>query len=253
MPANIEVLFTPADFAQLPQRDLKDTVCVVFDVLRATSTIVAALANGAAGVIPVSEIYEALALKREQPRLLLAGERNGLRIPAELSEGIPFDLGNSPREFSREKVEGRTIATTTTNGTRALRACQTAKRVLVSSFLNLSATAQSLRSEPNLLLVCSGTFEQLAYEDVLGAGALYDFLGEQAGLNGLSDSARIALELYRAARENLVAALGSSRNGRRLLGLPELSADVEFCAQRDIYPIVTTLNSNGMVQTRRAA
>ena len=90
------------------------------------------------------------------------------------------------------------------------------------------------------------------HEDVLGAGALYDFLGEQAGPNGLSDSARIALELYRAARGNLVAALGSSRNGRRLLGLPELSADVEFCAQRDIYPIVTTLNSNGMVQTRRA-
>src|SRR5437763_488696 len=83
-------------------------------------------------------------------------------------------LGNSPREFTKEKVQGRTIAMTTTNGTRALRSCARAWTVFVGSFLNLRATSQLLQREPprNLLLVCSGTFDQAAYEDVLGAGAL---------------------------------------------------------------------------------
>ena len=83
---HLEVLFTPADFAALAQRDLRDTVCVVFDVLRATSSMLTALGNGAAGVIPVGEISEALELRHQSPGLLLAGERDGLRIRRELTE-----------------------------------------------------------------------------------------------------------------------------------------------------------------------
>src|SRR6185369_3548122 len=249
MPNQVEVLFTPADFAQLPQRDLTKTACVVFDVLRATSTMVTALANGAAGLIPVAEIPEALALRKSHPSLLLAGERNGLRISAELSGGIPFDLGNSPREFTRERVSGRTIATTTTNGTRALRACLVARSVLVGSFLNMEAKTASLHSEQDILLVCSGTFEQLAYEDVLGAGAVCDLLGGAETAGRLSDSARISLEIYRLARTNLETALGTARNGRRLLEQPELRGDVAFCAQRDLFPLVATLGRDGVVRS----
>jgi len=223
---------------------------VVFDVLRATSTMVTALANGAAAAIPVEEIAEALALRREQPELLLAGERDGVRIEANLTGSIAFDLGNSPREFTRERVEGRLIAMTTTNGTRALRACSQAKRVLAGSFLNLQATSDFIqRDNPaQLLLVCSGTHEEAAYEDVLAAGALCDLLWPAYSSGTVSDSAQMARSLYRLEHADLAAALGRSRNGRRLLSLPELQEDVAYCAQRDILGVVADLGRDGTVR-----
>src|ERR1700710_1441088 len=135
MPATLEVLFTPAEYEALSGRDLSRTICVVFDVFRATTTIVTALANGAAAVIPVAEIQDALLLRRKFPEILLAGEREGHRIHGGLTGGIDFDLGNSPREFTRERVQGKSIALSTTNGSRALRACAGAKAVLAGSFL----------------------------------------------------------------------------------------------------------------------
>src|SRR5258706_3742216 len=151
MSTSLEVLFAPAEFAALEARDLSGAVCVVFDVLRATSSMVTALANGASAVVPVSEIPEALKIRERDQRILLAGERDGLRIQSGLTGGITFDLGNSPREFTREKVNGKMIAMTTTNGTRALRACARAKTVLAASFLNLRATADCLPDEQNLI------------------------------------------------------------------------------------------------------
>src|ERR1019366_1376956 len=142
MTTTLEVLFAPTEFALLNQRDLRQTVCVVFDVLRATSTMVPALANGATAIAPAAEIAEALAIRQRQPEILLAGERDGIRIEGRLTGGLGFDLGNSPREFTAAKVGGKTVAMTTTNGTRALRACARAAVVLVGSFLNLRATAE---------------------------------------------------------------------------------------------------------------
>ena len=248
----LEVLFTPADFAALKQRDLSGTVCVVFDILRATSSMVTALANGASAIIPVEEIPEALALRQQQPGLLLAGEREGVRIQAGLTRSIAFDLGNSPREFTADRVGGCTIAMTTTNGTRALRACAPAKTVLVSSFLNLRATAEFIGFAPpgDLLLVCSGTHEQAAGEDVLAAGALCDLIWPAYGAGAVADSAGMARELFRIAEPDLPAALGRSRNGRRLLGLAELHPDVAYCAQRDLLPLLAELGKDGMVRKR---
>jgi 2-phosphosulfolactate phosphatase len=250
MPPKLEVLFTPAEFAALPQRDLTGTVCVVFDVLRATSTIVTALANGAAAVIPVAEIPEALALKRARPQLLLGGEREGVRIRADLTGGVDFDLGNSPREFTRERVVGRTIVLTTTNGSRALRACAGARAVFASSFLNLRATAEHLQSLPpaNLLLVCSGTFDQAAFEDVLGAGALADLLWARFPGNATTDSARMTRQIYLQHHNDLMLAMEHSRNGRRLLANPELRDDVAWCLRRDACPLVATLENDSIIQ-----
>src|SRR5882757_7019986 len=160
----IEIILTPAELPALAQRDLRATACVVFDVLRATSTFVTALHHGAKAIIPVSEITEAIAFKnsesgiRNSESILLGGERNGVRISA---GGIDFDLGNSPREYTPEKVHGKTIVSTTTNGTRALRACANTQTVLAASFLNLTATAEFLRREnfQNIVLVCAGTGE----------------------------------------------------------------------------------------------
>ena len=250
MPPTLEVLFTPAEFALLPQRDLSGTVCVVFDVLRATSTIVTALANGATAVIPVAEIPEALALKRARPELLLGGEREGVRIRADLTGGVEFDLGNSPREFIRDRIQDRTIVLTTTNGSRALRACAAAKEVLAGSFLNLSATAQHLQALPpaNLLLVCSGTFDQAAFEDVLGAGALADLLWNGFAHEAATDSARMARGIYLQHHDDLMRAMEHSRNGRRLLANPELRDDVAWCLRRDNYPLVAKLENESIIR-----
>jgi 2-phosphosulfolactate phosphatase len=248
--SRLEVLFSPAEFAPLPQRDLKGAVCVVFDILRATTSIVTALANGAEAVIPVETIAEAVALRKADARLLLAGERDGLRIGAALSGGVEFDLGNSPREFTRERVAGRTVAMTTTNGTRGLKACQGADAVFAASFLNLETVAQAVqaRDAAKVLLVCSGTYEEASYEDTLAAGALADRLWNDVEENEIADSAQIARNIYLAARADLLADMKHARNGRRLLAMPDLAADVPFCLQRDVQPLLAVLRHGRVVR-----
>jgi len=248
----IETILTPAELPVLAQRDLRATACVVFDVLRATSTFVTALHHGAQAIIPVSEIAEAVEIKKSEVRsqkseaILLGGERNGVRISA---NGIDFDLGNSPREYTPEKVCGKTIVSTTTNGTRALRACVGAKTILASSFLNLGATAEFLRREncENILLVCAGTGENQADEDVLAAGALCEMLS--GGKTMFSDSAQIAFQTYTLAKPDFSAAICGSENARRLLAIPELRDDVEFCSRHNIFPLIARMNADGVIRS----
>jgi 2-phosphosulfolactate phosphatase len=235
----IEAVLTPAELPSLSKRDLGGTACVVFDILRATSTFVTALRNGAAAVIPVSEISEALAIRKKQARVLTAGERHGVKIRV---EGYEFDFGNSPREFAPDQVKGRTIVSTTTNGTRALRACAHAKMVLAGAFLNLNATANSLRRQKveTIMLVCAGTGENTALEDVLAAGALCEILARSKKPPVLSDSARIALATFQRSKGEgrLAGMIRESENARRLLAIPELRKDVEFCLRRDVFDLV---------------
>jgi 2-phosphosulfolactate phosphatase len=249
---SLEVLFTPADFNALTRRDLSDATCVVFDVLRATSTIVTALWNGAIAILPVEEIAEATAIRAKEPSVLLAGERDGLRIRAALAGGSDFDLGNSPREFIPSVVKGKGIVITTTNGTRALHSCRGARLVLAASFLNLGATKEAVQKSDSaeVLLICSGTFEQAAYEDVLGAGALCDLLWTSFSSATIEDSAQIARELLLSSRDDPVGSLSRSRNARRLLSRPELSEDVAFCFQRDVMPLVAQMDKDGWVRRR---
>ena len=238
-----EVLFSPAEFMALQKRDLSRAVCVVFDILRATTSMTFALANGAHAVLPVNDIPDALALRVKFPEALLAGERHGLRIGADLTGGVEFDLGNSPREFTRGKVAGRTLIMTTTNGTRALQACAGAKQVFIGSFPNLTATANAvLASEPEqLFLVCAGTYEEAAYEDTLAAGAMADLVRDHFGESAMADSVAIALNIWLGAKADLAGAIHHSRNGRRLLAQPDLHGDVAVCLQRDTAPIVATM------------
>src|ERR1700685_2828355 len=102
----IEVILTPAELPALAGRDLGGTVCAVFDVLRATSTFVTALHNGADAIITVSEISEAMDIAKKRPDVLLGGERNGVKIRTAEGE---FDFGNSPREYTPKKIQGKTI------------------------------------------------------------------------------------------------------------------------------------------------
>jgi 2-phosphosulfolactate phosphatase len=244
---NIEVLFTPAEFAALASRDLSGTVCVVFDVLRATSTIATALHNGAKAVIPVAEISEALELKKSRPDVLLGGERNGVRIS---SGGIDFDLGNSPREYTPTKVRGKTIVSTTTNGTRALRACAGAKMILAASFLNLGATAEFLRRNKIgiILIVCAGTGKNAALEDTLAAGALCEVMTGGFGGGANAASVEAARHAYAKAKSNLSGAMRVSENARRLLVNPDLRDDVALCLQRDTCWLVARMKTDGVIQ-----
>jgi len=245
----LEVTLTPAELNALRQRDLDQTVCVVFDVLRATTTMLAALAQGAERIIPAGEIAEALALRQRQPELLLAGERQGVRIRAELTGGVDFDLGNSPREFTADRVRGRHLVMTTTNGTQALQACAHAQTVLIGALANLSALARNLERQPppRLVLVCSGTLDQAAFEDTLAAGALCDRLWSRYSPDQVADAARIARVAYRAHAHDLAGALANTRNGRRLLRQPDLRGDVAFCATVDRFDFVAGRATDGSI------
>ncbi|MDR3460173.1 MAG: 2-phosphosulfolactate phosphatase [Verrucomicrobiae bacterium] len=247
----IETILSPTELPALAGRDLRGTACVVFDILRATSTFVTALHHGAEEIIPVSEIAEAMALRHGRPDVLLAGERDGVRIRAALSGGIDFDFGNSPREFTPEAVRGKTIVSTTTNGTRALRACAGAKCVLAAAFLNLGATVQFLAREKHadVLLVCAGTGDNPAAEDIIAAGAMAELLAAYENKRPDTSSNTFAAKTaFFVARDRLPGALRDSQNGRRLYANPELREDVAFCAQRDVFRLVAVMGGDGSLR-----
>lgn len=230
---HIDVVLHPAEIATiLPVRDLTATTCVVFDVLRATSSMITALAYGATEIYPARTIEEALSLKVRMPAAVLGGERHGDVIPG-------FEVGNSPAEYQRARVRGRQIITTTTNGTIALRACERAQRVLVGAVLNIEAVANVLRQTwpDRVLLVCAGTFSDFALEDACAAGLLIAHLGAES----LSDSAHAALAVTRLYAEPL-AALRASRNGRSLADTGRM-ADVEWSAQLSHFDVVGEMRS----------
>jgi len=222
----IDVVLNPAEIALLPERDLSSATCVVFDVLRATSSMITALAHGAAEIYPVRTIEEALALKGTLPDALLGGERHGEKI-----EG--FSLGNSPFEY--RNLAKQTIISTTTNGTVALRACECAGRVLVGAILNLGALEQEIRASApeRLTLICAGTFTEFALEDAWAAGALIAAL---EGEGELTDSARAALAIAQVFPEPLDA-LHQARNGRALIAKGR-ELEVDWCAQVSRFNIV---------------
>jgi len=214
----LDAALTPADISRLPERDLSATTCVVFDVLRATSSMVTALEHGAAEIYPVKTIEEARALRKAMPDAVLGGERHGERI-----EG--FDVGNNPFEYT--SLADRRIISTTTNGTIALRACENAGRVLVGALLNLAALRDEIvRSNPaQVLLVCAGTFETFALEDAIAAGALaMEF--PDAELTDAAAATVAVARRYATPLDGLLAA----RNGRALLE-KGWRDQVEWCAQ----------------------
>ncbi len=250
MKSTLEVLFTPADFSALASRDLSATHCVVYDVLRATTSMLTALANGANSILPVRDIPEAMKLHSKMPGALLAGERDGVRILAAQTGSVDFDHGNSPREFTIGVVANRDIIMTTTNGTRALQACAGAKQILAAAWLNLQATAVRLERDraKHLIVVCAGTYEEAAYEDTLAAGALCDLVWDKFDANEISDSAQIARQIYLDTKNDAHAGLARhSKNARRLLSMPALRDDVAFCFQRDHLGCVAAMR-NGAVR-----
>lgn len=227
--------------------ELAGRVVVVIDVLRATTTIVHALAQGASAVIPCLEIEDARkAAEKLGSTALLGGERGGLAIAG-------FDLGNSPTEYQSDRVAGKTIVMTTTNGTRAMLRCQAARRVLIGAFVNFSAICEQLRDEPHIDLLCAGTDNQVTREDVLFAGAVVDDIVRcaaaipAADAIELNDQALIALDAWRAAISDLRDAtplaehLRSSRGGRNLIDIGH-EHDIDIAAHIDRFSLAPDLD-----------
>src|ERR1700709_554218 len=145
---------------------MEDHMVVIIDMFRATSSICYGIENGAEAIIPVSQVEECAAYREKGLDFLLAAERDGSGV-----EG--FDFGNSPFSYTKEKVDGKTIVLTTTNGTHALHLSRAAKKIVIGSFLNLTSLCNWLKEQDeNILLVCSGWKGNFNLEDTLFAGAV---------------------------------------------------------------------------------
>lgn len=194
---------------------------VAIDVLRATSVITTALAEGASAVVPYLEPEEARRAAAQTPGAVLGGERGGIKIPG-------FDLGNSPAEYTRAAIGGRTVLFTTSNGTRAIHAGAALGPVCIASFLNLPAAAAAVRRQgDDVAIICAGTDGQQSLEDTACGGALVEALGPDAELD---DTAVLARSLWREYRESLPELFRLSRHGQRLIALG-LAADLARCAR----------------------
>lgn len=225
----VHVALHPAEIASLKGTVMPGVLCVVFDVLRATSSILTGLAHGMREIVPVETVEEALEWSNTEPGVLLGGERGGDRIAG-------FTLGNSPLEYMAHA--GATVVTTTTNGTVALRACAGAGEVWVGAVLNLKTLAEAVarRAPESLMLVCAGTFDTLALEDVWAAGRLLCLLEGMHAAGDWSDGAHTAALVARSW-PGAEAPLRASRNGRELVRAGRV-ADLEWCAQESHLPVV---------------
>lgn len=211
---------------------LTDSVAVVIDVLRATTTIIHALASGCTAVRPVEEVEEARRIADEMRagRVLLGGERHGVPLPG-------FDLGNSPGQYTCSRCKGTTLVFTTTNGTRALLRASSAARTLIAGFVNYSAVCEQLVQERRPVdIVCAGLHDEVALEDALLAGALVEFLCEH-GPVALNDAARLAWDCFEHHGRVLDGALEISAGGVHLRGLG-YDDDIRVAARVDQFAIV---------------
>ena len=224
--------FQSAD--QVADADISESIAVVADVLRATSTIVTALANGCDKVLPVEHVEEAREAATAYPRekIILGGERKGQKIDG-------FDFGNSPQDYTSEAVSDKIVVTTTTNGTKALVYAGRAKQSLVLSFLNMSAIADYvLQQNEELTLVAAGIYGEFSIEDSVCCGLLLQQLVDVSPETFELDEASIELlNTSRPHQGRVFELLNSSPHGDFLRNI-NYESDLAVCAREDACPIV---------------
>ncbi len=234
--ARLDVCLTPA---LIPLYKVEDYIVVVIDIFRATSSICCGIENGAEAIIPVSEVEECAAYREKGLDYLLAAERNG-----EVVEG--FDFGNSPFSYMPEKVSGKTVVLTTTNGTHALHLSRSAKRIVIGSFLNLTALCNWLKTQnENILLVCAGWKNNFNLEDTLFAGAVIEQLKSQGFI--LDDPAIAANDLFQVGKTDITKYLDKTSHGERMKKLG-IEKDIAFCLQVDLTTAIPVLDGDRLVK-----
>lgn len=234
MQKSIEVCLTPA---LLDLYAIEDSIVVVIDVLRATSSIVYGIDNGATAIIPVANVEDCL--NYSDKGFLLAAERDG-----QVVEG--YDFGNSPFSYTTEKVGGRTVVLTTTNGTKALHlARKRAHQVVMGSFLNLQALCNWLKTQDkSVLLLCAGWKDKFNLEDTLFAGAVVAELRKE--FTHFDDSSVAAEDLYQLAKDDLRTYLHKSSHSHRLAEL-NIEEDVQFCLQLNLCQAIPVMDGDALV------
>lgn len=241
--SQLDVFFSVQTFQE---EQLRDKTVVIVDVLRATSTIVTALTNGAKGVIPVADMAEASRISQSvnSDNYLLCGEKDGVKI-----EG--YDLGNSPLEYGSDVVEGKSLIFNTTNGTKAIKKSMGADEVIIASFLNLSRVVDTLReSEKEVVIVCSGWKGRLSLEDLLLAGnIIYNLSGGKLESDA-RDGAKVAFSIYEKFGGNLESVILNSNHASRLQSLTG-SEDIIYCCQIDTTSVLPVLKE-GIITNRYA-
>jgi len=238
----IETFFT---VEEVDPAVMQEATAVVIDVVRATTSMVEALAGGARGIFPVASTEEAVKLAHSLGRddTLLAGERKGVRI-----EG--FHLGNSPAEFHEDLVYDKRLVMSTTNGTRAFGATTGAARVFACAFTNLSAVAATVSGDGGpVVVLCAGRQGRFALEDALCAGHLVRrVLAEVDDSPSLNDASRAAMLLADGTRPER-GVLEDTTAGRALAAIG-LAEDLEICAELDRHDVVPVMRDGELVITR---
>jgi 2-phosphosulfolactate phosphatase len=233
---DVEVVFTPA---YLGGHSLTGKTVVVFDVLRATTTIISAFACGICSVRAFAELCDArAAAEKQSPRPILCGEVNSLPAPG-------VDLGNSPRQFSPQHA-GRDLFMATTNGTRALDAARSADQLFVGALINAAAAAGAAAATGRpVLLLGSGTNHDISMEDIIGAGAVCRRL-LQLGYSPANDAARVARRLFMAVAGDLPAVLRGCQGGRNIIAAG-LGPDIDFAARLDVFDIAAPVDTSELI------
>ena len=243
---NVQVFFTHAG---IEESLVKGKIIAVIDVLRVSTTIAYAHANGCERIVPVESVEAAskLAASLDKAVTLLGGEKEGKRI-----EG--FDLGNSPLEYSREVVSGKTLILSTTNGTRAITKTREADEVIVACFANMSAVLEHIAraGDKPVGILCAGKQGRFALEDALCAGMMIERLSAQGEVE--LDDAGVAARLLHSEHENAVADLVRNCEHGRYLASIGFEKDLEACAAVDslnTLPVVTEGRIDRQKQKRK--
>lgn len=211
--------------------DLSNSIVVIIDVFRATSTIATALYNGAKQVIPVANVESCIRIGKDTPNSITAGEREGKVIP-----GLQY--GNSPAEYTRDFIEGKTLVLTTTNGTKLLNMAlqMGASDVITGSFPNISAVCDYLSaSNKNVILGCSGWKDKINLEDSIFAGAIANRIGEKYDI--LCDSTLMVQSVYEQNKNDLLSLAKKATHWHRLADYG-LSYDLEYCISEDVANVL---------------
>jgi 2-phosphosulfolactate phosphatase len=225
----IEVCFTPMLFSEILTK--RPFIVVLTDILRATTSICTAIANGVEAILPVASIEEARKLKDQG--YLVASEQDGKKLDF-------ADFGNSAFSFTRENIGGKKLVYCTTNGTRALDIARTAETIVIGSFINLNAVKTWLmHQDKNVVILCSGWKNKFCLEDSLFAGALATGLTESGHHFSICDSAEASMDLWKIAKDDLLEFMEKAAHRHRLrnLGLDDVIPYSFTFDQTDVVPV----------------
>ena len=232
----VEVCFSPATFSAFQNND---AIVVIVDILRATSAIITAFMNGAEKIIPVATLKEAMAYKEKG--YMVAAERDG--IVRDFA-----DFGNSPFNFTPDRVNGKEIVYSTTNGTNSIMMASNSYRVIIGSYLNLNSVAQYIiYKKRDLIILCAGWKTRFSLEDTLFAGALAEIVLGNNNFCTICDSALASIDLWNIARKDMMAYINKAAQRHRLKK-NKLDDVIEYCHTANQTNIIPALKENYLVK-----